>query len=380
MVCLIDVAPKDLKEINQALKSKQTYQIRYALDTLSIYSSEFKLLFSECPDLLDTLAEYMIELYCELIPDTKTMSRFYTYRELFEMEHMTNHYLQDDSEPTIDKKKQLHEQLTGIGLVFRNASLLPENQLLMAENTLVIQMALKTLSFPVPETTEYIFNHPYSTPVSLPIFTTLEHRKNALILLSNLAQHMSLPDEETTQWIVDVCRDFISELDVYYVYPAIDVLARLFLKQENLQLISECEGILPLCEDLLQLLPANGFSFETTPNQMAQYELVLMVLCNLVYCVGESHQKRIVEFPGFFQILRNCSRRPIAPPMFRPPPELLSQFFAVRERSFKTYMYCRRRYGVFREVEKEMVEWMYRAQREGDQWMVVMIVDFLSDG
>jgi hypothetical protein len=333
--------------------------------------------FETCPDLLDTLVEFMTELYCELFPKTDG-NRFYSYRELFEMEHMSNQYFYEDCGTTIDLLKQKQEFLIGIGLILRNASLHVKNQNMMADNIPLLHLAIKTLNVAIPLVFEEWINDRLEIPTTFPVCTTLEHRKNALIMLSSLAHKFKLPDIETTQLIVDVCQDFTSEVDMYYVYPCVDLLSKLMLHPQNLDMMAKCDGIVLLCGNLLKQLPSGGFTYDTTPNQMAQYELSLMVLCNISLAVDELIQKEIVSLPGFLKIIRNCAKRPVPPMHFRPPPELVHQFFAVRERSFRAYLILSKQCGRRQTVDKELIEWMYRSQKEGDQWMVVMIADYLS--
>lgn len=382
---MFNIAPRDLKQINIFLKSRLDFHVRYALDTLLIYSSENTLRFDSFPELLDTMCEFMLEVFYKVYPikNQQSTQRFYTYKELYELEFISNSYLQDNCDETLCTLKQHVEELCAMGLILRNVSLVAENQPILSKHVYFLQLIYKTLDTPVPDKLKAYFDGDSSSfPVTVPFFNTLELRKNALLSLSCIANEIQLPDKETAQLILSICSDFISELDMYYVYPAVDTLARLYLNPCNLALFSECNDLKELSNYLLKLLPQRGFTYDTTPNQMAQYELVLMVLCTTVQMVDEELQRQIIELPYFLNQIGHLAKRPITVGlhMRQPPPELINQFFPARERAFKTYLQMKRIVTPQHKLEKElMMDWMYRAEREGDTWMVQLIVEFMAE-
>lgn len=355
-----------------ALRSKLPYQIRYALDCLCIYSSEYSLRFVENPELLDTLVEYMQDCLSRI--ETKN-EKFYTYRELYEFETMALEGLQPGT-GTFDTVKELAEQLCAVGLILRNASIHPENLAFMSVNQGLISIIYQTLNLPIPEELEDEEDRGLCT---VPLCHVLEHRKNALMTLSCIGARVEIPDIKTAQLILKVCADFISEKNMYYVYPATDALAKLYLSSRNQQLFSQCDGLAGLCVDLLRLMPSNGFTYDTTPQQMALWELAMLILCTTVTIVDHSLQRSIIKIPGFLTIMLKLSKRPFSPPYFRAPLELLQQFVGIRERAFKTWLLCGRLVVPFRELEEKVLLMMVVAQRDGDLWMVSLILDFLAD-
>jgi hypothetical protein len=358
-----------------SLKSGLNYEVKFALDTLVIYSAELGLKFTECIELLDTLIDFMftcIDLQFGHIKPQK----MYTYRELYEIETMTLQGLQANCGGTFDAKQQLTEKFCSAGLILRNSCLVPENLLFLCKSQRFHQLLFETINLPIPEEIDSFLLSTKDFLTTYPLFSSLEHRKNAIVTLSSIGAHVILPNQQTADTIVGICTDFISEEDIYYVYPAVDSLAKLLLNTQNHTLISQT-NLTPLVQELLKILPQKGFTYETTPNQMALWELVMMIIHVLsTVLVGESLQK-IIKLHGFTSTVLNLSKRPIAPPKYRPPPELLSQFMGIRERAFETYLTAMK--SLEKNIQELLLTKMLFAQRDGDYFMVKLILESLSD-
>ncbi|KAJ3254719.1 hypothetical protein HK103_006871 [Boothiomyces macroporosus] len=370
-------APKDLRKLNMSLKSKMPLQVKFALDCLSIYSAEFNLKFAEYPDLLNSLV-YHMEDCLKKSTENRSNDKFYSYKELFEYEWNSISQLQDNCVGSIDVVKNLMEEATTIGLILRNASMHPENHALMSQKEDLVQMLFWTLNLPVPEAIAHLDKSVSGTILSYPVFHVLEHRKNAVIILSNIGHNITIPNDKYAQLLIDVCTDFISEANTYYVYPATDLLARVLLQSTNQILIGACSKLLDLANVLLKNLPWTGLPIDAQPSQLALWELTMLNLNSIIGLAPAEQKSEIIAIPSLMKVLYLLSKRPVA--QYAVPPELLMQFTGIRERSFRTYIECTRFSGKHsKKIETELLQRMVIAQRDQEAWLVAQILDFLSD-
>jgi hypothetical protein len=371
------VAPKNLIKINFALKSGLTYHVKYALDTLLIYSAEFLLNFTECSELLDSLIDYLSDCIFQLF-DRKSF-KFYSYRELFEIESFCSNSLQSESLSTFNSKIQLSDGACAASLILRNCCLNAENYGYLANNHRFHTLIFKLINLPIPEEMEHYWESCKTFFTNCPPFSTLEHRKNALLILSCIGNVVKIPDQKTADIVMRVCIDFASEKDLYYVYPAIDSISKLLLSPANHSLIAESNDLIKLTKALIETLPQKGFTYDTTPNQLALWELAMLIISILVTIVQRHTLDEMLSIPGFMQTLMNLSKRPFGPPQYRPPNDILIQFAGIRERSCRTFLQCLRIKGSSKELEDQLVTRMFYAQRDQESWMVTMIANFLSE-
>ncbi|KAI8896214.1 hypothetical protein BC833DRAFT_598498 [Globomyces pollinis-pini] len=363
-------APKNLKRLNMALKSGLTYQIRYGLDVLTIYSSEFQFRIQEYPPILDTLVILMKSTLAKL--EMKPNQKFLTYRELFEIESTIQTSFQANYESSLDENKWLMEQTCAIGLILRNATLLPDNQFTMSKNVNFITIIFQTLNLPISSELESLTNPYGSLPITLPTTNVLEHRKNSLIMLSNIANYVILPNQEMANLIVQVCTDYISETDNYYVNPALDVLGKLLTIHENQVLIGNSIHVQELCTIIFSQLPTQGFSFDATPHLLTQWELMMMILSTIVSVLSNLDKQELSK-KQYIQQLKFLASRPKYQTTYPPALELQQQFASIRERAFRTFIELGKD-----SIEEDMVRFLFLASKNGDIWMVTIILEYLS--
>ncbi|KAJ3322499.1 hypothetical protein HDV06_003043 [Boothiomyces sp. JEL0866] len=370
-------APKDLRKLNMSLKSKMPLQVKFALDCLSIYSAEFNLKFPDYPELLNSLVYHMDDCL-KKSTENRSNEKFFSYKELFEYEWNSVSQLQDSCEGSIDVLKNLMEEATSIGLILRNASMHPENHALMSGKEDLVNILFWTLNLPVPEKIAHLDKSNSTTILSYPVFHVLEHRKNAVIVLSNIGHNVTIPNDKYAQLLINVCSDFISEANTYYVYPATDLLARVLLQSTNQMLIGSCKNLLELANVLLKNLPWTGLPVDALPSQLALWELSMLNLNSIIGLASAEQKSKIIAIPSLMKVLYLLSKRPVA--QYGVPPELLMQFAGIRERSFRTYIECIRFSGKHsKKIEAELLQRMVLAQRDQETWLVAQILEFLSD-
>jgi hypothetical protein len=358
-----------------SLKSGVAVEVRYALDNLMIYSSEFALKLSDHPEMLDTLIDFMEVTRNYLFPSKN--SKFYTYKELYEMEDFSQNSLQSGCLKTFNGFLEANEKFLAGGMILRNSCLVPDNFGLLTKNIRFHYLMFDLLDVPIPKELEDFYSSRKEQLISYPSVCALEQRKNAIISLSTIASHVRLPDQQTTDTIMKVLADFIQEQDLYYVYPSVEILSKLLLTPTNHQYIVETStDLAQVVLSLLDILPGKGFTYETTPNQMALWELVMLILSVLTTIVKGDLIQKFVSIPGFKSIMLTLSKRPVSSPKYRPPQELLQQFSGVRERAFEIYLILAR---MGKRDQELLLTKMLFAHRDGDAWLVKMIVDFLSD-
>ena len=352
-------------------------EVRFALDTLVIYSSEEDLFLAQCPQLLNSLVEYFFEVMNKLYASCKAQ-RFYDYKTLYEMETLSNEVFQGSSEATIDEKGMLANKLAMLSMIFRNCSMIPDNVDLMGKHPGFAKVVILMLKVPVPIELEDFFENPEThIAQSLPC-TTLEHRKNAVIVLSNIGGMFPIPNPPTLQLITSVCKDFISETDTAYVYPAVDCLAKIFIDAGNQAKIADLDGIQFLVEGLLLLIPTKAFPYEASKPLMALYELVMLLLCIITSNIRGGTREKVMT-KQFAQHMLILSKRPAINYRATIPIEIVREFWSVRERALRIYLTCIKGKKLGDLVQTELILMMSIAQRDGDLWMSAAILEFMLD-
>ena len=373
----LTLAAKNLKHIHLSLISRLDLEVRYALDNLVIYSSENDLLFPQCAQLFNSLVEFFFEVMDKLYGNTKPC-KFYNVKTLNEIESVSTNVFQSDCIPTVVEHRVLMDRLVVISMIFRNSSMNPENLEIMAKHPGFAKAVILLLNIPIPqEFVEFLENGDVDSVTTASPCNTLEHRKNAIIILSNIGSMFPIENIPTMQLIYDVCTDFISEKDGAYLYPAVDCLARLLIDVNHQLFLAEIENLPSLVDVLLALLPTRAFSYDTLSPQMAIYELVMLILC-IVTLVARGPARVSIITKQLKQQMLALSKRP--PSGFRVMPiEIIREFWSVRERALRIYLVCLKGARLTEEVERDLVMMMSIAQRDGDMWMSAAILEFLLD-
>ena len=349
-------------------------EVKFALDQMVIYSFENEFLVARQQHLFNTLVQYTFEVM-EKLYSGRSNDLFYGYKDLFELECMGNSVFQKDCLPTIVESNVLADRMGVLGVLFRNLSMVAENVEILAKHPGFSKIVILMLNLPLPQEAVEFLEGGDGCVVTCGRIDCLEHRKNAVIILQNIASEYKVENVETMNLIINICKDFISEPNHCYVYPSVDLLAKLLINVQHQQFLLEVEGIVELVEMVLELLPIKAFAYETAQTQMALYELVMLVLCVLTN-LSHMEKSQIITKHLSHRMLA-LSKRPLS--TIRMPIEIIKEFWSVRERALRIYLDCLKYLRMSLENEKELVMMMSIAQREGDLWMSAAILEFLVE-
>jgi hypothetical protein len=278
------------------LESGLDFEIKYALDLLVIYSAEGNLNFKKAPYLLDSLANIMKSCLQKTIT-SEAPGKFIPYSELLQIE--------TDMIEKMGKKNDTRE--LSIGLIIRNSSFSADNQQICSSHADLRQLLYSTLSISYPSR---IMNQFKSGSYFIDQFHSLEHRKNSLITLSNISNTLIL-EPELAALIILVCEDMMHSP---YEYSVLDLLSKLLLNENNHRLLADI-GMKGLAEIITEALPSS-WPLEPTVDQMASWELMLVILITIIQNTGCTNTKKmlslcrkpIVSNPALFDNLRErCS-------------------------------------------------------------------------
>ncbi|KAJ3340276.1 hypothetical protein HDU91_000880 [Kappamyces sp. JEL0680] len=354
-------------------------QVRYAMDLLTLVSHEQLLKFNDCPELLTTMLELFSENIDVATAKQKPASAF-TYSQLYEMEFCSINSLQSNCVSSLDRQASRRDLALSIGLVLRNCSCMYENQSIMGLHPLLGKTLLKMLNLAVPPSIQdAIQPGPASPTLSYPCL--LEHRKNALLIFSQLGQFLALPDIESTSLVISLCTDFITDDSGVYIYHSLDALARLMLNPRNQGHFEGASGYPALVKGLLKLLPQTGFPlFQTVQQHLAEWELALVVLTSIISNVSPHILVEFLQVPGIMKQLYHLAKRPTS--SFRlVSPETLNMIASLRERCVKNLIALVHVESEVekRQWEKELLMLGLRSGAEGEPWMYNVVFEHLGE-
>ncbi|KAI8925614.1 hypothetical protein BC831DRAFT_460329 [Entophlyctis helioformis] len=287
-----------------------------------------------------------------------------SYIDLFGAEDAELWQLDALAQPTLCETKILAEYCFAVGKILRNASFLVGNRPLLASHPVILDYLYWTLDLSVffeswqedddlsgsddagssreKETSQTVPTAPTSSSnnsahldgrddeeddasdgacasrdplnrldkrqVPLTMVGVLEHRKTALIILSNIGQHFWCKTRGMADLALDVIADFLSEPASAYVYPALDALAQLMLHADNQELFAQYPRLDVLAQRVAQLLPTTlvrGASSDT----VAKWELASINLHSLTLIGGTEMARHVCALPGLVpRLLRLCTK------------------------------------------------------------------------
>jgi hypothetical protein len=382
------LVPRNLSLLDIALQSKLPLQIRYALDSLLTISAEYSLRFQEYPQLLSTLVSFaqdslsIPKLNKGSIVKQEKRKGFLGYKELFEADWTILFSVQGDCVSTISQSSLQRDYSLISGMILRNTSLLPDNQVMMGGFQPYSDYLLSLLDLPAPDHVYDLLDGTKDEPISSVTPTgILEHRKNALISLAALGHCISLPNVEKLNQIIEMCIDFIQVENSPYVYPAVDCLARLLINPKNQNLFGSAERLSELVQCLLKLLPSSGFYLSAPLPQLAEWELSLMIIGSLIGLAEDDIQAEIFRIPKFSRIMFNLCRRPPAHGL-RPGvgQEVFGHLQSLRERSLRALLASLkyRKGGMTKKWEQELLEYAIIMHQQGEPWIATIIFQEIS--
>ncbi|KAF7922178.1 hypothetical protein BELL_0586g00040 [Botrytis elliptica] len=242
---LTEIGTIDVHALTMSLQSGLHAEVRLALDTLALVSSEQRLPIElmKCDDLVETLvdcAEDQVELLAENAAEVSDMMLINSYEDVVRACQAEKHAVQDippfgSEEYQVDRAV---EKLICITSILRNLSFHEPNLLFLAEE-FVIKFFCVVIRYLGTRNMLLRTNQ-----------NTLEFMKDGVILLSNIAHEIKLPGREQALCLLHFLLAFapcpppnvmgsdkitFSQYDPtihYYIYPAVDSLAKLLARDE----------------------------------------------------------------------------------------------------------------------------------------------------
>lgn len=396
------VASRDYHTIMMAISSRLPMQIQFALDVLLISSHESALKFNTAPDLLTNLVDFFNEIIIKCLPMQKQVKSekvksehqiekikneipsaakedLFSYSNELESERVNAAKLQGNTRSSLDHQAKRCDYLAAIGLIFRNASFDNDNLQIMTAHNGFRSLLFDCLDLP----SKYgPFSYGESLFCTEAYPKTLEHRKNALVCLSNLGRQVPLESVEQANLVMRVCQDFIAEESGTYTYTALEVLSRLYVYQPNQFYFDQCNYHASLTHTLLKLLPWCGFTISPifSTADLAEYELLMALLTCLI---TPNHLSEILEkSPELPRIMNNLFKKPIVQGARLPPQsDVLAQFMSIRERSLRILKVIVKSYpssSIQRRFwEQELYEPAWKSHIENEGWIGNIILEFI---
>lgn len=242
---LAEIGTIDIHALTMSLQSGLHAEIRLALDTLALVSSEQRLPIElrNCDDLVETLvdcAEEQVELLAENAAEVSDVMLINSYEDVVRACQAEQETLQDIP-PFGSEEYQVNravEKLICITSIMRNLSFHEPNLSFLAEE-FVIKFFCVVIRYLGTRNMLLRTNQ-----------NTLEFMKDGVVLLSNIAHEVKLPGREQALCLLHFLLAFapcpppnvtgsdritfsLYEPTIhYYIYPAIDSLAKLLARDE----------------------------------------------------------------------------------------------------------------------------------------------------
>lgn len=313
--------------LEMQLKSGLDTEIVHALNTLSIISNDQYTNFSLVNDteLISVMTD-MLEDCLKKFKLIKTDNDIISFSKLYDME-------KDDFEqlyaPTIHGKTLKEEEKVKnrslcLGNIFRNLSFIPDNQVLFAQDSRLLQVILTTFKIQCdahylqdrenmddcvsPTSNENTENERRYSETATCI---LEHRKNGIIFFSNISAYLKLPNENFTSTLMTILKDvIINSDDSLYSYPALEAVGKLGILDINKDKLSSIPiDWNDMIEYTISNLPQDGLTLDIEPNDVAQIEIVMLNLYNI--CTFDDDLKsQVANYPGFIPLMLKLSLYP----------------------------------------------------------------------
>ncbi|KAI8062561.1 hypothetical protein BC940DRAFT_308552 [Gongronella butleri] len=344
VVQLAELGAVDIQALIMSLKSGLKMEVANALNGLTMVTTHTPLALAQCDDLLDVLLDVLDQDffgYESLSGSGGGSSSSEQEKEEEKDESQINYATLFDM--SLDEMKGL------IPMLEDSSS---EMWLSLRERCLCILNLLRNLSF-IPHNMEYLARHErfVSTLLALLKYTrgikeedwddthrreawfvgvrrmdTLDHRKSALMIFSNIGVHLKMPSIDVARAFVRLIHDFLTNgPDTYYSLLAIETWAKIAVRFENQRVLaalvaSDPAREFPWIEDIWAELSAvvckdyfgtNGSVLGNIDrDQLAALELVMMGLFDVVMITKDhmalKEQLLIRDKSNPMTILRLC--------------------------------------------------------------------------
>jgi hypothetical protein len=294
------------------LKSGQSMSVIWGLNILTILSSEDNVDFS--PDDFSLIFQILMDhwdyflLKCIYFEGTVSLSA------LIEIEEQKQTVIHTSRDPILPSSQELS---TCIETILRNFSFIPYYSEIMACNIKFNQLLHLCLT-----------RH------------TIEHRKNAIIIMNNLASKIKLTSQEVTDEVFDVLTDCISISDsvqsiftywkMEYSDLCLETLLQITLLNENRKYISSLH--FPVMEKLVKKL--HCIMLEET-NKAETFEMAIICLNNLA-SISDQVRIALASLPGFLGLIIQICQYSVIEKDFKRGQEVLSQATQILLRISRT--------------------------------------------
>jgi hypothetical protein len=284
-----------------SLKSLLDSDCQYAIDSMLTVSSQPRAALSleRHPDMIDALfdllSDCLEEAFGKLLSLTPKSKKIMTYYQLCDIEVESWGEFRNDTEPTFQNRQfMLAERILAMSTTLRNFSFDQANAAFLSQHISfwpVIHSILRIC----------LDNDPNATsPLTLKEAGILDHRKNIVIIFSNVGSQIKIPSE-SCQLVLNLLEDFLSVSDSIYSYAALEALAKLSLVEENHKCFVSASNLKVLIELIAQVLPIQGFHLNSQ-DIAAQWELASLFIFN-VSAMDDDHGRFFIKSPNVIRIV-----------------------------------------------------------------------------
>ncbi|TPX41191.1 hypothetical protein SeMB42_g05680 [Synchytrium endobioticum] len=298
------------------LRSQLRVEVTSAINTLTVLTSDpnFTLDLRVCGDLLTVLIETFIwaseasglgpQNGDSGLPDQDS-TRILGYDKLYDYETHVNAAFAQCAQSHSAQQAEADEVAVACGIVLRNASFGEGNRILMA-NTPQLWDIIDTML----RIGHGSNSHSYSRG------RALEHRKNALVLISNItiieqhgSRHITLaPSKPSTQRIMDSLADAMSISYSFYRFAAVHAVSHIVLSPTSHVVVSALEPgtVSRIIRGTISILPASQFRWDEVEDQTdwRAWAAATVILSELA-ALGGHVVEEMVQVPNIIPNLMN---------------------------------------------------------------------------
>ena len=312
--------------LEMQLKSGLDTEIAHALNILSIISADQYTIFSlmNDPELIFVMTEMLEDCLkkFKLISSDDDIISFSKLCDM-EMDDFEQVYAPTIHGKTLKEEEKVKNRSLCLGNIFRNLSFIPDNQILFAQNTKLLEVILMTLKIQcdahyLQDSNPIINNEESSNSTntkeqlySETATCILEHRKNGIIFFSNISAYLKLPNEAFANTLITILKDvIINSEDSTYSYPALETVGKLGIMDENKDKLSSVPiDWYEVVNYIMTLLPEDGLNLNIDPEDVAEIEMVMLNLYNI--CTFDDNLKlKVANRPGFIPFMLKLSLYP----------------------------------------------------------------------
>ncbi|KAJ3174828.1 hypothetical protein HK101_010814 [Irineochytrium annulatum] len=355
-----------IQDLIMALRSCSDIEITKALNMLTVITEERDnpIRVSQNPDLLMSMVALMEEYVAMCAKDDGDDANYKPapIRELRRLKrHEDTRFIPvDKALKTYERRRQMDERWICIGVIIRNMSVVTDNQIAMGSNERFVHALVESLRVGPrvkrldpdsdDEGEDSVFGRPFANEAVeesdedavFPSATVaLRHRKNLLIILSNVANAVHLKSATLARPILIMLADFISQSfepptgeesreDIMrdMVNPALECITRLCLQLRNAEATERCADLITLTATAaMRCLPHAQHAFQRYVNAdpdnvshdvATMWELALFSLAALAG-LGETAGATVAKVRGLVALMLRMSHPPNNKSC-RPPP------------------------------------------------------------